>query len=184
MTTHCANCGQPLDESRSCPPCHAARSRRWYSENTTIASARRAILTKVTRSLSLEERETLHAAVVSAQRGKCACCDRATDLNLDWSIDQTSEKDGLPLFRAAVCRSCKIAINRVIHPSRFVLSAERLAMVNAYMMRAWRDPMTVLTRGVQVREDVFGQTITREVAERIAETDATIDFLRSIGVSQ
>lgn len=122
---------------------------------------------------------------MAEQAGACACCGlsgKGVRLNSHWSLDDTND-EGLPMVRAAICRSCKIAVNRVLHPSRFVLQASQLAMVEVYLRRPWQDVNDVLVRAgeerLTMRSDAApaaGVTVARK-----AMTDDVVGFLASMG---
>lgn len=139
---HCKSCSNPLDPVTGlCRPCRAARSRRWYRETSTLASAQRGLRAKLKRRATLAELEEWTARVVADQDGRCACCDQpptTTGLSLEWSLDDTAD-DGFPLARGALCRPCTIAVNRVIHPSKYVLIPTQLDLVEAYLEQPYTD---------------------------------------------
>lgn len=134
----CSSCGNPKDEHGFCRLCRAARSRRWYQDNVKRESAKRAVAQKLKRRLGAQVLDEIRVRMVAEQDGRCACCGDERDLNIDWSLDDVAD-DGLPLTRGAICRSCKIAVNRVVFPSKFVLTDEQLTMVEKYLGRAWVD---------------------------------------------
>lgn len=139
LTDHCSHCGNGLDELGHCTTCRAARSRRWYRENSSLESAKRGLTAKLKRRLGPDQLEGMKLRLSREQEGVCACCRQADlDLSIDWSLDETTD-DGIPCARAAICRSCKIAVNRVVHPSRFVLEPAQLAQVETYLRMPWRD---------------------------------------------
>jgi hypothetical protein len=138
-STLCSKCATELDELGHCRTCRAARSRRWYRENSSLESAKRGLTAKLKRRLGRDLLEGIRVRVVREQEGVCACCrQEGLDLTLEWSLDEVAD-DGVPLARAAICRSCKIAVNRVIHPSKFVLDPGQLDLVEAYLKLPWRD---------------------------------------------
>lgn len=141
--TACKRCGLPLNEEGDCVACRNARAARWYAENTTRHNAESMVRQKVKRWFP-EGLEALQTALEDVQGGTCACCGHPsrTRMGIDWSLDQTAD-DGCPLVRGVVCRSCKIAINRYVHPSRFVLMPEVTERVEQYLCRAWIDPRQV-----------------------------------------
>ncbi len=147
--TRCRTCGSPLDSDNPtapCKPCVNARAQRWYSENTTRANAQSTVVQKAKRRYGPAGLDEIRSRLGVVQGGLCACCDQepATGrMGIDWSLDQTTDA-GDPLLRALVCKPCKIAINRYIHPSRFVLQPERIEQIKAYLRRPWQDPKHLL----------------------------------------
>jgi hypothetical protein len=103
-----------------------------------MESAKKSLTLKVKRRIpNLAE---IEQAMTAAQGGNCACCGRPSrsGLKIEFSLDQVAD-DGCPLARAAICRSCRIAVNRIIFPSRFVLVPAVLAQVEQYLRLPWRD---------------------------------------------
>lgn len=185
--TLCATCKQPLSDLdvllKTCRACRAAASRRWYSENSTLATSQRGLRAKVKRRLAGHV-PIITEQLTKEQDGACACCGTTpigSTLAPEFSLDQTNDA-GIPLVRAMTCRSCKIAVSRVVHPSRFVLQPERLDAVEAYLKRPWQDPDVVLRRaGIEVRRRHEVVAVADQYAAAVARTDETVDFLKSIG---
>lgn len=138
--TACNRCGLPLMDG-ICVACRNARAARWYSENTDRHNAESTVRQRVKRWFPGPTLSSLQQAMESAQGGVCACCGlpSRTRMGIDWSLDQEAD-DGCPLTRGVVCRSCKIAINRYVHPSKYVLMPAVTERVERYLERAWFDP--------------------------------------------
>jgi hypothetical protein len=184
----CGTCGHWRDADGICQPCRAAkqaRSRHWYEENVTEASARRTAHNRVTRRFTKEEVEAIRQRLVAEQDGACACCLTITDaLTVEWSIDEYDD-DNIPSLRAAICRRCKIAVNRYIRPSKFVLTPKTLERVSRYVAgRSWRHPDDVLRAlGVDRRrraEESRAGRLTTEADVAIEESARLADWLESI----
>jgi hypothetical protein len=174
----CPKCGHPLlTVDESCAPCRAARTARsaiWYEQNATEASTRRAIAGRLKRRFRPEEIDAITQCLVAEQRGACACCGILDfPLTIEWALDEVNDHNE-PMLRGAICRRCKIAVNRYIRPSKYVLVPKVLERVETYVRRRWQDPRVVLKRlgYVQARMDV--------VENRVAETDDLVAWLDSI----
>lgn len=150
-----------------------------------MASAQRGLQAKLSRRLGRGRLDAIRERLTTEQAGACACCGRSgkgVALNTHWALEETND-EGIPMLRGAICRSCKIAVNRVVHPSRFVLQAQHLAMVEVYLRRPWQDANDVLVRAglerVTARSDALpGAGVD---AVRRAVTDDVVGFLDEIG---
>lgn len=110
----------------------------------------------VRRRHTAAEQDQILQAVLDESGGVCTCCaGRSSSLDrphLDWEPYQRSD-DGGPLLRGALCRSCKMALNRYVDGSKYQPTDLQMLWLTAYLQRPLRTAFDACPRLRQIVVD-------------------------------
>lgn len=118
--------------------------KNWYRSNAVRVNQRVTTAQLVDRRLTPEQQEALLLVVLDETDGACHCCKGGsgsqTRPHLDWSPTQRDDTGG-PLLRGALCRSCKIAMNRYLDDgAKHKPDEEQVTWLQVYLTKPWRTP--------------------------------------------